>query len=382
MVTFPSLLNVGEPIIFQGVPASRTVSPFANQVTSTGLLPLPAVPTAAAVPVTTPPVVQAPAAPVKLPPIMESVQDSDGYSFDAPSGYGLSTERDTHAANAVGAFDLSHDAASELADAYATQRADELSPMGSLNPFSSVSNAFSQPLSTTLNQAFAAPHAVPGMMLGMGLPGASIALSAMANINAEKQAYNRAMAEMGQPGYQYGQIQGQPFSIGPSFMGFGRTMSGQVPSWFDITTFDNMQAVALGIDPETGEGLSDVGGKERGGYDNTGNFVDAYGNKSAHGTMSHLEGLAEYNNISKEAARGALEAARSGLLGLPEALIDAYNTEQGFTDQIGPPNFDVIADPLSEMSVDLSNMDFDATDMGEPGMDDYGDAVDDVGGFF
>jgi hypothetical protein len=388
MVTFPSLLNVGEPLIFQGVPAPRTVSPFASQLTSTGLLPLPAVPTAAPVPVPTP----TPAAPVLAEPLLPAAPSFSGNvpsspDYETPTGAVSFTSNtsapSTSAIGAAEAFGLTPGTPDEIASAYATQRADEVSPRMSFN---NLGDVFSQPLSQTLDQVFSRPEAIPGAFLGMAVPGAGIALSAMSHMSARNNAYNRAMAEMNQPGYSYGTINGQKYTISPGLFGYGRVMHGVLPSWFDIDMHDKMQSLELGIEPGTGETLSGFT-PGVGGYNSKGQFVDAYGNISAMGTMQNAQNLADKQGISLQGAREALTTARLGQLSLKQALLDTYNTERGFTDMVGPPNYDINADPLSGMidysyyddpSIDYTDVapdttpEDDVTESGEGANTDYG----------
>lgn len=397
MVTFPSLLNVGEPLIFQGVPAPRTVSPFASQLTSRGLLPLPAVPTAAPAPVPAP--IAAPPAPATAAPLLSSgpnfrrslfsFRDSETPT-DAVDFTSATSAPSTSAIGAAEAFGLTAGTPDEIASAYATQRADEVSPRMS---FSNLGSVFSQPLSKTLDQVFSRPEAVPGALLGMVVPGATAALSAMSNLNERNQAYNRAMAEMGQPGYSYGTIDGQKYSISPGPFGYGRVMSGVVPDWFDIDMHDKMQSLELGIEPGTGETLSGFNAGI-GGYNSRGEFVDAYGNVSAMGTMQNAIDLADQEGISLEGARKALSTARQGVLSLGQALLDTYNTERGFTDMVGPPDYDPGYDPNNpnaEPDINLDPLSAEMVDVGystgfgpsfDDGYDGFGgpgDADDDAG---
>jgi len=317
MATFPSLLNVGEPLIFQSVPTPRTVSPFASQLASTGLLPLPAVPAPAPVPAP----IAAPPAPAPAAPLLSSGPNfrRSLFSFrdsqtptDAVAFTSATSAPSTSALGAAEAFGLTAGTPDEIASAYATQRADEVSPRMGLG-FGDVKNVFSQPLSKTLDQVFSRPEAVPGAFLGKVVPGATTMLSAMSNLNERNQAYNRAMAEMGQPGYSYGTIDGQQYSISPGPFGYGRVMSGVVPDWFDIDMHDKMEALELGIEPGTGETLSGFT-PGIGGYNSQGNFVDGYGNVSAHGTMGNLATLADQQfNGNIAAARNALTLAREGI---------------------------------------------------------------------
>lgn len=320
MVTFPSLLNVGEPLIFQGVPAPRTASPFASQLTSTGLLPLPALPQRPAPVVVPDPEPEPAPVPVVLPPLLQG--DSDymdpmgGASTQA--NFGFSTATDPSALAAAEQFGLTSGTAEDIASAYASQRADEVAPMQS---FSNLTDVFSQPLSTTLDQVFNRQEAIPGAILGMAVPGAGYALSAMANLNEQNQAYNRAMAEMGQPGYGYGTIDGQNFSISPGLVSGSRVMSGVVPEFFDIDAFDKMQSIELGIDPNTNTGIEATNGLA--GYNQLGEYVDEFGNVAAMGSMEDLNALAQTNNITVAQARDALNQAREGLNSLAGALQQA-----------------------------------------------------------
>lgn len=413
MATFPSLLNVGEPLVFQGVPAPRTVSPFASQLTSTGLLPLPAVPTAAPAPVP---------APIAAPPAPAAALLSSGPNFrrslfsfrdsetptDAVDFTSATSAPSTSAIGAAEAFGLTAGTPNEIASAYATQRADEVSPRMS---FGNLGSVFSQPLSKTLDQVFSRPEAVPGAILGMAIPGATVALSAMSNLNERNQAYNRAMAEMGQPGYSYGTIDGQKYSISPGPFGYGRVMSGVVPDWFDIDMHDKMQSLELGIDPNTGDTL--VGFTPGiGGYNSKGQYVDAYANTMAMGTMGNLQTLANQQfagNVA--AARNALSLARQGIKPLrfkrrgyfdyfddPGFGFDGRGSigsggvdEDAFSDAVATAAFDAFgaefdnAAANSGMSIDMSidydvDQNFGYEDFSEADVSDGGGAEGDSGG--
>ena len=263
--------------------------------------------------------------------------------------------------------------------------------------FNNLGDVFSQPLSKTLDQVFSRPETIPGALLGMVVPGATIGLTAMSRANERTQAYNRAMTEMNQPGYSYGTINGQQYSISPGPFGYGRVMSGVVPDWFDIDMHDKMQSLELGIEPGTGEALSGFS-KGVGGYNSKGQFVDAYGNVSAMGSMQNAQNLADEKGISLEGARKSLTTARRGILSLEQALLDTYNTERGF--KAGPPNYDpgydltnpnaqpdINRDPLSGMidysyyddpSIDYTDVtpdttpEDDVTESGEGANTDYG----------
>ena len=151
------------------------------------------------------------------------------------------------------------------------------------------------------------------------------------------------MELQGVPGYSTGSIDGQMYSISPGLFG-GQVMSGVVPDWFDIDTAEKMSAVNAGLEPGTGETLSGFT-PGVGGYNQAGNFVDAYGNVSAMGSMQNAMDLANQQGISLQGARNSLTAARRGQLSLAQALLDTYNKERGF--EVGPPNYDKGYDPTN-----------------------------------
>lgn len=324
MVTFPSLLNVGEPLIFQGVPAPRTASPFASQLTSTGLLPLPALPQRPAPVVVPDPEPEPAPVPVVMPPLLQGDSDySDPMGGLDPSSVNFSTATDPSALAAAEAFGLTPMTAENIASGYASQRADEVAPMQS---FSNFTDVFSQPLSKTLDQYFSRPEALPSAMLGFAVPGIGFGLSAVANANESIQAYNRAMAEMGQPGYEYGTIDGMPYSISPGPFG-GRVMSGVVPDWFDIEMHDKMESLSLGIDPNTNTSIEKTEGVA--GYNQRGDFIDQFGNYIGNGGRTNLETLAQNNNLTVAQARNAIEQAREGITNLATALASENATAPG-----------------------------------------------------
>lgn len=182
----------------------------------------------------------------------------------------------------------------------------------------SFSDITSQPVGQTINQAldaFTTPTAILGGMLSMatGIPGLGFALDAMAGKNLSNVAYDRAMEMQGVPGYSTGQIDGRAFSISPGPFGFGQVLSGNVPSWFDVDMAQAMQSVQNGIDPNTGDALSGFT-PGVGGYNAQGQYVDAYGNISAMGTMGNLQTLANQQFAGDmNAARKALTRARQGI---------------------------------------------------------------------
>ena len=100
----------------------------------------------------------------------------------------------------------------------------------------------------------------------------------MSKYTTEEQRRHHSLAMQGIEGYSSGTIGGNRFTISPGLFGLGVTGNVNV----DVGTIQNMQAVAAGIDPNTG--LSLVSGTGQGGYNEAGDWVDEYGNVMG-GTM-------------------------------------------------------------------------------------------------
>ena len=182
------------------------------------------------------------------------------------------------------------------------------------------------------------------------------------------------------------------FSITPGLFG-DRVLSGVVPDWFDIDTAEKMSAVQAGLDPTTGENLSGFTAGH-GGYNSKGQFVDAFGNISAMGSMKDLQTLAtqQFNGNIAE-ARTALTNARNNIrpLRLNKTVLDFDDDDLGFAgpargsggvdedsfnDAVTTAAFDAFgaAFDLAAAQADISGVDWgDYSDDGDPD-GDGGDA--------
>ena len=326
------------------------------------------------------------APPMDVPAFTPSYASMPGYEAVDVATNPVGMEQAGYAAYSSNPADVAAAAAQAARDEYS--RANP-------SPFSALANVADQPISTTVNsfldRTFNQPASLVGAITGSSLM--SMAANAMARQNLGQLAYDRAMELQGVPGYSTGSIDGQTYSISPGPFGFGRVMSGVVPDWFDIDMAEKMSAVNAGLDPSTGEGLSGFS-KGIGGYNSMGQFVDAYGNISAMGTMQNAIDLADQQGISLEGARKALSTARQGVLSLGQALLDTYNTERGFTDMVGPPDYDPGYDPNNpnaEPDINLDPLSAEMVDVGystgfgpsfDDGYDGFGgpgDADDDAG---
>jgi hypothetical protein len=260
------------------------------------------------------------------------------------------------------AQDLASVAGQEAAAAYTAAQPD----------FPSWSQITSQPIGQSIEQALnsiATPTGILGTMLGVatGLPGTGKALNAAARTNLSNLAEARAMELMGVPGYSTGQIAGHAFSITPGPFGFGQVLSGVIPDWFDIDMAQSMSSVQSGIDPNTGLDIvgggfnGPDGGKGVGGYNEKGQFVDAFGQTAAMGTIGNAASLGNQYGLSLSQALGALEGTRNGQFeslynALDNAIADSWG--QGFDISTNP---DEAALGQASWSQDMT----DAADMAE-----------------
>ncbi|ANS02964.1 hypothetical protein [uncultured Mediterranean phage uvDeep-CGR0-AD1-C123] len=193
---------------------------------------------------------------------------------------------------------------------------------------------FSDPMGT-LNKIGADPVNIPSIFMSMaGVPFGGAMLNAIGNYNLKTQAYDRAMTAMGTPGYSYGTIDGEPYSIGVNALGH-RAMTGVTPDWFTVDMADRMSTVSEGYDPETGDSLTGFS-PGVGGYNTQGDFVDQYGNAHAYGDWSDLESLADERGLTTSQVSQALDTARNTAIGL-EAALDIVDDAKnyGFGDDYG-----------------------------------------------
>ena len=224
---------------------------------------------------------------------------------------------------------------------------------------------FSNP-SKYLDNIFSREATVPGMMLNLlGMPGATGLLEAVAIANRGKIARDHARQRLGVPGYQVGQIGGQPFSVHPGMFG-DRVVTGQVPDWFNAYEYDQMQDIMGGSDPEGGALHGFTG---TGGLDESGNFVSLSGERwPMHHEDEEFKDTAKNLNLTPGQLKSAIETANKTGKALSLVLGEQY---PGATPTLDPstlgdldPDFDpasglepdINLDPLSEM------IDWDAQD--------------------
>lgn len=352
VITYNPLLGIGDPVqaaLLAQATGAPVASPFASQMTSTGLLPMPGIPAQAtnlqaAAPVEvvepTAPVVRRTVAPAPM-------VDDTGTNAPAGSEFAVTdyqqgfaqtpeffSDFDTFSQNYDQAVDTVSPA--EIADAYR----DEV--LGNREDAYKVGNIFDQPISQTLGQVFANPSAAPGMLLGagMGMGGGLLAsgfLNAMDRMSTGQLARDYAMAQQGVPGYSVGYIGGSPYSIGPGLFGIGRTVRGNVPVGITIDDIERMGKISQGINP-FGDGGGFVGGGMYGGpggYTEDGGYVDHLGNYSAMGTMGALEDLADKFGVTTSDAKGALDQARDGKRNLTAAMYSATGMDDDDADMAG-----------------------------------------------
>jgi len=339
VLNYNPLLNIGDPVTAALLAQAEgaVVSPFSNQLTTTGLVPMsdiPAQPTA--------PVVKTPAAEPLLPPAAPSSQQgvsssespatSGDYEAEPLDVAGFRSGWDPnnmpHGFSPFSEFSPSKyrpGTPEEIAEQYAT------SILGAQPKGAAIGDIFSQPFSRTLGQHFERQESIPSFLLG-AVPGggfvASGLLGAISDANMNQLANDYAKSQMGIPGYSVGMYGGQPFSISPGLFG-SRALSGTLPPGITVSDIERMGQLAQGINPYGGGGggLNFLGGSMRGtgigGYTQSGNYVDEHGNISAMGTWSAMEDLAEAWGVTVNDAQDALASARSGESNLESALSDA-----------------------------------------------------------
>lgn len=365
VLSYNPLLNIGDPVqaaLLAQAEGSAVQSPFAAQMTPTGLIPMPDIPaqptTVASAEV---PDIVEPTAPVVARTIASLTPMSGGEPQTAPtagipaSAYvtGFPTDsmpRFFNEFEAPVAYDqidglLADNVVSpqEIADAYAE------GVLGRRAEAYKVGNVFDQPVSTTLSQMFSNPNTVAGNILGMGLGlGGGLLGSALMNAVDRtvtgKIANDYAMYSQGVPGYSVGKIGDTPYSISPGLFGYGQVLTGNVPIGMTISDIERMGQMARGVNPYGDGGFlgGSMFGSGIGGYTENGMFVGPDGTMSAFGTMSNAQALADEHGLSLNEALDALGAARRGDMGLSDALGRAVYSnyslgldDEAFADAIG-----------------------------------------------
>ena len=162
------------------------------------------------------------------------------------------------------------------------------------NPLAAVNNYFNHPA----NIASTMMAATPAGPLGGALMGA------MSDYNLTNQAYNRAQAQMGTPGYSYGMFDGQHYSTAPGM--FGRGIYGTVPDWFDVEMADTLENYNMGLDAD-GNPTTDVGTAR---FSPDGYLSTPFGSDVA--TPDDVEALAKAYGTTYDVALDAINRAESG----------------------------------------------------------------------
>lgn len=162
------------------------------------------------------------------------------------------------------------------------------------NPLAAVSNYFDHPTS------FLSP-----MMTPLFGPMGGAVLDAVGAYNLKTQAYNRAHAQMGTPGYSYGMLDGQHYSVEPGMFG-SRSISGTVPDWFDVDMADTLQNYQMGLDA-AGNATTNAGTAR---FSPDGYLSTPFGNDVA--LYDDVAALAKEYGVSYDIAYDAIHAANAG----------------------------------------------------------------------
>ena len=151
--------------------------------------------------------------------------------------------------------------AHQVATGYADQIGDQVKKARAGHDFWSggLLNTLSNPLAAVDNY-YNDPTKIASTMMTLGGPVTSMLapfMGAISDYNLTQQAYNRAHALIGTPGYSYGMFDGQHYSTAPGM--FGRGIYGTVPDWFDVEQADILENYQKGLDAD-GNPTTDVGG--------------------------------------------------------------------------------------------------------------------------
>ena len=206
------------------------------------------------------------------------------FSVGGPTGFADFTP------TTVGPEAIASEYAKSVSDAMKADRPSLFSAGLLENPVSTISNYMSR------------PENIMGAVIGA--PTGSI-LEAVSNYNMKNQAYNRAMAEMGQPGYSYGMFDGQPYSTGMTSFGT-RGIYGTVPDWFDVDSADALENYSRGLDVD-GNPTIDVGTAR---FSPDGFLSTPFGSDVA--TPEDIEALAREYGLTYDETRDAVNRAESG----------------------------------------------------------------------
>jgi hypothetical protein len=226
--------------------------------------------------------------------------------FSSFSDYQAAIDRDP-----VGAGWAFSEAPGTSADQIATGYADQISDQVDKNKeqhglFSGgLLNTLSNPLAAVSNYFDHPTNVVSPMMAPLFGPLGGAVLDAVGAYNTNKQAYNRAHAQMGTPGYSYGMLDGQHYSVEPGMFG-SRSISGTVPDWFDVDMADTLQNYQMGLDA-AGNATTDVGSAR---FSSDGYLSTPFGNDVA--LYDDVAALAKEYGVSYDIAYDAIHSANAG----------------------------------------------------------------------
>jgi len=162
------------------------------------------------------------------------------------------------------------------------------------NPLAAVSNYFDHPT-----------NVVSPMMAPLFGPMGGAVLDAVGAYHTKKQAYNRAHAQMGTPGYSYGMLDGQNYSVAPGMFG-SRSITGTVPDWFDVGMADTLQNYQMGLDA-AGNATTNAGSAR---FSPDGFLSTPFGHDVA--SFDDVAALAKEYGVSYNIAYDAIHAANAG----------------------------------------------------------------------
>ena len=198
--------------------------------------------------------------------------------------------------------------AHQVATGYADQIGDQMTKAKAKHGFWSggLLDTITNPLAAVDNY-YNHPTNIASSMMTLGGPVMSMlapAMGAISDYNLTQQAYNRAHAQMGTPGYSYGMLDGQHYSTAPGM--FGRGIYGTVPDWFDVDMADTLENYNMGLDAD-GNPTIDAGTAR---FSPDGYLSTPFGHDVA--TPDDVAALAKAYGITYDVALDAVNRAERG----------------------------------------------------------------------
>ena len=244
--------------------------------------------------------------------------------------------------------------AHQVATGYADQIGDQMTKAKAKHDFTAggLLNTITNPLAAVDNY-YNDPTKIASTMMTLGGPVMSMlapAMGAISDYNLTQQAYNRAHAQMGTPGYSYGMLDGQHYSTAPGM--FGRGIYGTVPDWFDVDMADTLENYNRGLDAD-GNPTTDVGSAR---FSPDGYLSTPFGHDVP--TYDDVAALAKAYGTTYDVAHNAINRANAGDGTIDDNLADAKGIGtsrqtgvQGTTihgDEIGLADPNAFDDEMSE----------------------------------